>query len=128
MRRLLSWGIIVLAGMPLLALSAEQEPGTTAAKTFQVQLRFRIDATPRQRPILFDALVKRLKDLGFAKDKGLEGEDFFGDQMTGRLPASAADKLSQEPAIEIVLLIPSDYELPASAEAPILVRLDLQKG
>jgi hypothetical protein len=131
MRSLLAWTVVViLPGSLTLAAAqpsaAENRTEGWVPATYKARVFFRIDADRTQRHRQFEAMVQRLETTaGFKKDKGLEGEDFFGDTITGTVPGKAAERMNADPRVRTVLLIPEGYELPPEADKPVLVRLHL---
>lgn len=102
-------------------LWAGQDP-SLADRTYNVQLRYRIDAGRQQRYRLFHALVKRLAEAGFQKAKGLEGEELFGTEMTGTMPGRGLPALLENVYVQTAILTPTDFQ---PGEEPVLVRFYL---
>ncbi len=92
--------------------------------SYQVRLRFRIDAARQQRWERYQEMLKELQAAGFVKDKGLENEFYYSDFMTGTVPASGADRLHLDPLVQTVILVPTGHRLPP--EPANLVMLELQ--
>lgn len=114
-------GLVLLAGLtPWLWAGPTQE--TDGGPKYQVRARLRLDAGRSQRVKLFREVVARLKAAGLSKDPGLEGEEFFGDSISGTMGRAGLAALRRDPAILAAIAIPTDYQ---PAEGGALVRLQL---
>jgi hypothetical protein len=114
-------GLVLLAGLsPWLWAGAAQE--TDAGPKYQVRVRLRLDAGRSQRVKLFRDVVARLKAAGMVKDQGLDGEEFFGDAISGTLGRGGLPALRRDPAVLAAVAVPADYQ---PAEGGALVRLHL---
>ncbi len=107
-----------------------QTAGAAPPERYDVQLRYRINASRNQRISQFLAMTRYLEGLGFNKNPGeeTEAEDPTETRMTGSISASAARKLLSEPHVRALLLIPAGYALPKDAKALVKVQLDLASG
>jgi hypothetical protein len=97
---------------------------------YDVELRYRINASRNQRIAQFLAMTRDLESLGFKKNPGeeSEAEDPTETRMTGSIDAANARKLLDEPHVKALLLVPAGYVLPQEAKAPVKVHLDLASG
>lgn len=110
----------------LLALAQAQPPqAQPAASTFQVRLRYKIDAELQQRYALYKQMLERLQSVGFVAAPGRPREELFGDQLAGTLPNTGLSTLRLERFLRTAVLVPTGYQLPADAEKTVLVRLEL---
>jgi hypothetical protein len=97
---------------------------------YDVQLRYRINASRNQRIAQFLAMTHDLEALGFKKNAGeeTEAEDPTETRMTGSIDVANARKLLYEPHVKALLLVPAGYALPQDAKTPVKVQLDLASG
>jgi hypothetical protein len=97
---------------------------------YDVQLRYRINASRNQRIAQFLAMTRDLESLGFKKNPGeeSEAEDPTETRMTGSIDAANARKLLYEPHVKALLLLPAGYALPQDAKATVKLQLDLASG
>lgn len=115
--------VLLLALSPWLYVKAKGDKGEAVGGTlYQVKMRLRLDANRSQRVKLFRELVARLKAAGFNKDPGLEGEEFYGDLISGTVRSNGLMALRRETAIDAAVAIPEGYQAP---ETGALVRLYL---
>jgi hypothetical protein len=112
--------MLLLALSPWLYVLAEGD--SEGSPLYQVKMRLRLDANRSQRVKLFRELVARLKAAGFNKDPGLEGEEFYGDMISGSVRSNGLAALRREAVIDVALAIPEGYQAP---ETGALVRLYL---
>lgn len=120
--------LIVVGTLPLvtsLAPAQKDAPAAGRPAAYKLRLKFRIDAGRQQRYLRYQELLKHLQAAGFKKDKGLEGEEFYSDEMSGIIPAAGAEKIFQDRAVRTALLIPEGFALPMEADRPVLVDLRL---
>ena len=117
--------VIVVGTLSLVASLAPAQKDAPAGRptAYKVRLKFRIDANRQQRYERYQELLKHLQAAGFKKDKGLEGEEFYSDEMTGVIPASGVEAIFQDRAVRTALLVPEGLTLPTEAEKPVLVDL-----
>jgi hypothetical protein len=106
-----------------LVVVAQAQP--PASPSYQVRLRFKIDADLQQRYRDYKAMVARLNAVGFVATPGLPRAELYGDTLAGTLPASGFSTLRLERQLRTALLVPAGYQLPADAEKTVLVRLEL---
>jgi hypothetical protein len=104
--------------------SGAQDQPASGAPSYSVQLRYKIDAGRAQRYRLFQAFTQRLAAAGFLKDQGLEGEEHYGTEMTGTMPASALPALLRDSFVRTAVLVPKGFQ-PADPQQSVLVRLYL---
>ncbi len=116
---------IGLRSAPAVGQEKPAKVAQVAQEGYQAQVRLRFDASPDQRVHLFRAAVKRLESLGFKKDKGLEGEEFYGDTVSGVVPVTNARRLVEVKHVQTVLLTPAGQALPTEADKPVLTELTL---
>jgi hypothetical protein len=100
---------------------AAVEPGTT----YNVQLRYKIDAELQQRYALYKQMLARLEAAGFKAEPGRPGEELYGDRLAGTIPSSGLAALRVERFLRTAVLVPSNLQLPADPEKSVLVRLEL---
>jgi hypothetical protein len=107
-----------------------QTGGAAPPERYDVQLRYRINASRNQRISQFLAMTRYLESLGFNKNPGeeTEAEDPTETQMTGSISAGPARKLLSEPHVRSLLWVPAGYALPRDAKSPVKVQLDLASG
>jgi hypothetical protein len=119
--------LVIIGNISLLAAQApaQKEAQTGQPAAYKVRLRFRIDANRTQHYQRFQEIVKHLQSAGFKKDKGLEGEEFYADTMSGTIPATGVNKIFETHGIRTVLLVPEAVKLPEDAEKPVLVEFQL---
>jgi hypothetical protein len=97
-------------------------------------VRYELPSPRDQHVVHYDALIERLKKLQFQFVPPLEElpetdrEDLTKNVITGILPSASLQPLLRTPEIAGVLLMPVDYKLPANADAPVHVRLELTSG
>lgn len=97
---------------------------------YKVHLRYRIHASRIERITQFLEMTRYLESLGFKKDPGPENEaeDWNQTRMSGTIPSAPARRILADPRIKAILLIPSAFEVPAEADAPVKVQLQLRGG
>jgi hypothetical protein len=120
--------VVTLSLVNSLAPAQKDTPASAAAgrpAAYRVRIRFRIDANRQQRYERYQELLKHLQGAGFKKDKGLEGEEIYSDEMTGTIPAAGVEQIFQARAVRTALLVPEGFTLPTEAEKPLLVDLRL---
>lgn len=125
-RRLVAPLAIPFAVVVMFAATAlgQGDEGGIAAE-YNVKLRYRIDAPRVQRYPLYKKFVARLAAAGFKKNPGLEGEELFGEEMTGTIPSGGIPALLRDPYLRTAILTPTMFERSGEGNAPVLVRLYL---
>lgn len=121
----------VLAGL-CCALGAAP-PAPPAPATYDVAIRYRIDAFQNERVAQFNAMMKELADRGFRRDPNDEPvydepANPKADRLRGTVPAANARSLLLEPHVHALLLLPAGAKLPDDANQPVRVTLDLIGG
>jgi hypothetical protein len=127
-RLLLRSLLITLFLSPMAAGLVHAQPAAPPPpKEYRVVISYRIRAPLNQRIAQFLALTRYLETIGFHKNPGPENEAEDAEQtrMTGTNPSANALKILAERHVRSILLIPAGYELPAQAEQPIKVRMNL---
>lgn len=125
---------ILLLSVAILAFSltdVQAQPATPAPpKTYQVRLRYQIQANRNERIVQFRAMLKYLESIGFNKDPGEENEaaDASLNRMTGTISSANAHKLLEAPHVRSVLLMPPDFKVPEDVDQPVKVQLELVSG
>lgn len=121
MRRLLL--CLAFPALLLPALWADDPPAAPNANTpYTLQARYKIEAGRAQRHRLFHEMVKRLAAVGVQKDKGLEGEELYGTELTGTVPGSALPALLNDPHVQAAILTPKGFQ---PGEGDVLARFYL---
>jgi hypothetical protein len=107
-----------------------QPPQPAPPKEYDVQLRYRLQASRNDRIPQFDALVKYLESVGFQKDAGPtdERENALYDRMTGRIASGNVRELLKASAVRSLLLFPAGHQLPEDLDQPVKVSLQLSAG
>jgi hypothetical protein len=115
--------LLATAGWGAAAQPLEPPP----PQSYRVTIRYRIRAGLAQRIAQFKDIVRYLATLGFDKDEGEENEAEDPDAvlMTGTIPAANARKILHERHVRAILLVPTGYDLPADADKPVKVQLEL---
>jgi hypothetical protein len=122
--------ISFLAVWILVAPGMAAEPAAPPPpERYDVRLRYRIDAFPKERQEQFDELLQHFKDVGFDKDPGPEDEatNAKWTRMTGSIAAANARKLLKDRHVQTLLLLPAGGKLP-EGDAPIRVQFELAGG
>jgi hypothetical protein len=126
MRRQLSTLFLCAASLGLAVLSTagqEAAPNGLRPKAYSIRIRYRIDAPFQQRYNRYQEMLRHLESYGFKKEKGLEGEELYGDTLSGTAPADNVDKLTQQRFIRTAVLVPEGFK--AADDKPVLVDLRL---
>jgi hypothetical protein len=115
-----------LLTLALLSLAHSTAAAAPAPETYDVRIRYQIDAFRNQRLGQFAALTDYLKSIGLEKAEGPEdeAENPKVTLMTGTISAAQARKILAEPHVQTVLLLPTGSKLPQEA-APVRVHLEL---
>ena len=100
--------------------------------TYDVVIRYRINAFPRERIPQYSAMMRTLKRLGFVRDPDevvpeTEAEDAKYTTLRGTIPSAKARLLLTEPHVQTILLGPHG-EKPPAAGTPVRVDLTLASG
>src|SRR5262245_38230614 len=98
-------------------------PEKQLVNSYNVTLRCRLDSNRNARVVQWRDLVKRLEKVGFKKEKGWDGEEFYGDVMKGTMPASGLGQLRRERQVVSTLLVPEGQQL--KTDGPVMVRFEL---
>src|SRR5262245_52848175 len=117
--------LATLGGAPARAEVAAPKPPAE----YKAVVRYRIQAARNERVAQFFEMTRFLESLGFKKDAGPdnEPEDTNLTRVTGTISSAKAAQLLQEPHVRAVLLIPTDFEVPADPDKPVKVRLELER-
>jgi hypothetical protein len=108
----------------LLAI-AQAQPPAAINPSYQVRLRYKIDAELQQRYALYKQMLARLQAAGFQPAPGRPREELYGDSLSGVMPATGLGALRLERFLRTAILVPTGYQLPTDAEKTVLVRLEL---
>jgi len=118
--------VSLFSALGLLAFAQAQPPPAPATgPTYQVRLRFKIEADLQQRYANYKEMLSRLQAVGFVAAPGRPREELYGDSLAGTLPASGISALRRERFLKTAVLVPTGYALPTDAEKTVLVRFDL---
>jgi len=118
--------VSLLSALGLLAMAQAQPPQAAATgPTYQVRLRFKIEAELQQRYAYYKQMIARLEAAGFKAAPGRPREELYGDSLAGTLPASDIGTLRLERFLRTAVLVPTGYALPTDPEKTVLVRFDL---
>src|SRR6266849_6687819 len=126
----MGWLVLIVAlaagDSGLLAQPAAPPP----PKEYKVHIRYQIRAAGNQRIARFLEMTRYLESIGFNKDPGPDNEVEDPDQtrMAGTIASNRAREILNERHVKAILLIPAGYQLPAEAETPIKVQLELKPG
>lgn len=124
--------LLLSVGFPAFILTSLQaQPAVPPPpKTYQVRLRYHIQANRNERIVQYRALVQYLESIGFTKNPGEENEaaDAGMDRMTGTISSLNAPKLLEGPHVRSLLLMPPDFKAPEEADQPVKVQLTLASG
>lgn len=118
--------VSLLSALSLLAMAQAQPPqASSPGITYQVRMRFKIEAELQQRYAYYKQMIGRLEAVGFKAAPGRPREELYGDSLAGTLPAAGVGTLRLERFLRTAVLVPTSYALPTDAEKTVLVRFDL---
>jgi hypothetical protein len=119
-------GLVVLGWLLSGPCVAAEPAAPPTPERFDVKLRYRIDAFPKERLEQYNALLKDFKDIGFDKDEGAENEpiDNKATRMTGSIASANARKILGDAHLKSLLLWPHGEKFP-EGDALVRVRLHL---
>jgi hypothetical protein len=127
-RILLGLGVLAVIAGGMAAPAAEPAHGQGDPKApYKVSARYRIQAGRIERYRQYQAMLGRLEAAGLKKDKGWEGEEFYGFTFTGTMPLGGLDALFRDPAVRASVMLPDGYQPPAAGQGTALVRLHLSR-
>jgi hypothetical protein len=127
-----SLSLVLLAGCVVLGLRAEV-PAPPPPATYDVLIRYRIDALRNERVVQYFAMMRFLKSVGFERDPEeevppSEPEDVKAPPLHGFIPSANARKLLAERHVRTVRLMPKGAQLPEDKAQPVRVHLELATG
>lgn len=127
-RILLGLGVLAVIAGGLAVPAAEPATGQPDGnKPYKVSARYRIQAGRTERYRQYQAMLRRLEAAGLKKEKGWEGEEFYGDTFTGIIPLSGLDALFTDRAVRTAVMLPEGYQPPAAGQGTVLVRMHLSR-
>ena len=98
-------------------------------KTYDVRIRYRIQADRNERVLQFEALQKSFAATGFQEtpdeDNDLAAFDPTAELMVGTVPSKTARDLLADRRVQTLLFMPAGYQLPADPEQLVRVALEL---
>lgn len=113
-----SFGLLVVA-------QAQPPVEKPAEPTYQVRLRFKIEADLQQRYAHYKQMLAGLEAVGFKAAPGRPREELYGDSLSGTIPATGIKALRLDRFVRTAILVPTGFQLPADIEKTVLVRLQL---
>lgn len=118
--------VLLLFAPPALAQPAAPKPPAE----YNAFIRYQIDAFRTEHIRQFDEMVDALAKLGFHKGPGPddERESRAVNRMAGTVASADARKLLNQRHVKTILLVPRGAELPADAEQPLRVQIELASG
>jgi hypothetical protein len=127
--RLTALAALLLAAAGLVAATP---PAPPPPGTYDVQVRYRIDARRNERVAQFSEMLDTLKKLGFRRNPDDtapedEAENPSADRLNGTVDAAHARRLLEERHVRALRLLPHGVALPEAAQ-PVRVHLDLASG
>ena len=87
----------------LLAI-AQAQPPAAINPSYQVRLRYKIDAELQQRYALYKQMLARLQAAGFQPAPGRPREELYGDSLSGVMPATGLGALRLERFLRTAIL------------------------
>lgn len=108
-----------------------QPPQPPEPAKYRAKLRYLITAPRDPHVAQYDAMIKKLVDIGFEFDPPLEKhedtdrEDRTKNYLTGYITAAKKLRLLEPLPVQSVQLVPEEFKLPEDGEAPVTVRLEL---
>jgi hypothetical protein len=125
--RALAVALVLLGVAPIRAAV----PAPPPPDVYEVEIRYLIDAYPKERVPRYRALMKHLKDIGFQRDddseEDLEAFDRRLTRLRGTIPSEKAPPLFGERSIQTVRLLPKGTK-PLTGDEPVRVHLELASG
>lgn len=128
--------LLLTASIAFLAIVFLAGPDTRAQiktpkppDTYDVQIRYRIQADRNERVLQFDEMSKFFAGLGFKEtetdDSDLAPFDPSAERMIGTVPSKNARELLDDRRVQTILLAPAGYKLPEKPDEPVRVRVEL---
>jgi hypothetical protein len=97
--------------------------------TYDVQIRYRIQADRNERVLQFDEMTKFFGTLGFKETETEESDlapfDPAAERMIGTVPSKNARELLNDRRVQTILLSPAGYKLPEKPDEPLHVRIEI---
>jgi hypothetical protein len=108
-------------------------PAPPPPATYDVVVRYRIDAFQNERIAQFNAMLKKFAGLGFRRDPNEEPPpdeaiDVRLTRLRGTVPAANARGLLLDRHVRAILLLPAGSKLPEDANQPVRVDIQLTRG
>ncbi len=101
-------------------------------KTYQIEIRYRLQMGLNEHIIAYRELRKYLGNNGFTliqdKDTNNADIDFDIDRIRGTIPSEKVAKLLEYPAIKTIIYYPENYTLKETSTDPVRVRIYLSTG
>jgi hypothetical protein len=123
--------LLVLVGVLLGTTAHAQPPQPPPPAKYKVTLRYYIPAPRDQHVMQYDAMIRHMKGLGFEFDPPLDKhadtdrEDRSKNYLRGAIESAKALRLLEPTVVQSILLAPDGFKLPAGADEPVMVRLEL---
>jgi hypothetical protein len=108
-------------------------PAPPPPATYDVVVRYRIDAFQNERIAQFNSMLKKFAALGFRRDPNEEppADEAIDSRITrlrGTVPPANARGLLLDRHVRAILLSPAGSKLPEDANQPVRVDLELTRG
>ena len=117
--------IVLLGGLDTRAQIKTPKP----PDSYNVQIRYRIQADRNERVLQFDEMAKFFAGLGFKETETDESDlapfDPTADHMEGTIPSKNARDLLRDRRVQTILLTPAGSKLPENADEPVHLRIQL---
>jgi hypothetical protein len=123
--------LLVLVGVLLGTTAHAQPPQPPPPAKYKVTLRYYIPAPRDQHVMQYDAMIRHLKALDFEFDPPLDKhadtdrEDRSKNYLHGVVASAKALRLLEPTVVQSIQLVPDGFDLPAGADDPVMVRLEL---
>lgn len=101
-------------------------------ETYDIQVRYRINADRNDRVLQFEAMTKYFASIGFTErpgeDNDLAAFDPKAERMIGTAPSADARKLLGDGRVQTLLLMPAGVKLPDDPQAMMRVQIELSRN
>jgi hypothetical protein len=123
-----AWLVLLLFAPTPLILAQPRAPAPPA--TYDVLIRYQIDATRNDRVQQYGEMARFFKEAGFQRDPGemvedTEPEDPGATRMRGTIPAAKARSLLDEHHVQTIRLSPPGQKLPDDPATAVRVEFEL---
>jgi hypothetical protein len=125
----------VLASVSWLTLALAAHAQVKVPKppdTYDVTIRYRIEADRNERVLQFEEMNKFFGQLGFKQTESDENDlgafDPTAEVMTGTIPSKTARDLLKDRRVQTIILAPAGFKAPDDPQARIRVLIDLNRS